>query len=67
MYQSADNLFRLLQNLLEWALMQSGSASIVLKDIFLTNMIAENVEAIKVRCELKEISLNNMVIEQMEN
>jgi signal transduction histidine kinase len=45
--------------------MQSGSASIVLKDILLTNMIVENVEAIKVRCELKEISLNNMVIDQI--
>jgi PAS domain S-box-containing protein len=65
MYQSADNLFRLLQNLLEWALMQSGSASIALKDILLTNMIAENIEAIKVRSELKGILLNNLVIDQI--
>ena len=61
MYQSADNLFKLLHNLLEWALMQSGSASIVLKDILLSDMIAENVEAIKVRSELKGISINNML------
>ena len=65
MYHSADNLFKLLHNLLEWALMQSGSASIVLKDILLSDMIAENVETIKVRYELKGISLNNLVIDQI--
>ena|ERR1039458_5338549 len=63
MYQAADNLFKLLQNLLEWAQMQSGSASIVLKDILLTNMITEYVEAIKVRSEQKGISIINMVTE----
>jgi len=61
MHKAADNLFNLLQNLLEWALMQSGAASIVLKDILLTNMITENVEAVKVRSELKGISIINMV------
>jgi signal transduction histidine kinase len=63
MYQSADNLFKLLHNLLEWALIQSGSASVVLKDISLTNMITENVEAIKVSSELKGISINNLTID----
>jgi PAS domain S-box-containing protein len=65
MYQSADNLFKLLHNLLEWAMMQSGSASIVLKDILLSDMIAQNVEAIKVRSELKGISINNIVKDQI--
>ena len=62
-YSAADNLFRLLQNLLEWAQMQSGSASIALKDILLSDMIAANVEAIKARSELKGISINNSSID----
>ncbi len=61
MHQATDNLFKLLHNLLEWTLMQSGSASIVQKDIMLSDMIAQNVEAVKVRSELKGISINNMV------
>jgi PAS domain S-box-containing protein len=65
MHKAADNLFRLLQNLLEWALMQSGSASIVLKDISLTNMITQNVEEIKVRSEQKGISINNIVTDHI--
>jgi signal transduction histidine kinase len=65
MYQSADNLFKLLHNLLEWALIQSGSASLALKDILLSDIIAENVEAIKLRSELKGISINNLVTNQI--
>ena len=64
MYQAADNLFRLLQNLLEWAQMQSGSMTVGMKDVLLTNMIAENVVEINARCLLKEISIINMVSEQ---
>jgi PAS domain S-box-containing protein len=65
MYSAADNLFRLLQNLLEWAQMQSGSAGILLKDILLADMIAKNVEAIKARSELKGISINNSSIDRV--
>jgi PAS domain S-box-containing protein len=65
MYHSADNLFRLLQNLLEWALMQSGSASVEQKDIILTDIISQNVEAIKVRSQLKGISINNIVTDHL--
>ena len=61
MHHSADNLFKLLQNLLEWALMQKGSISLLQKDILLTNMIAEYVEAFKVRSEQKGISIVNLV------
>jgi signal transduction histidine kinase len=65
MYNAADNLFKLLQNLLEWAMMQSGSTSIVRIDILLSEMIATNVETIKVRSELKGISINNMAVDQI--
>jgi PAS domain S-box-containing protein len=61
MNETADNLFKLLQNLLEWAQLQSGSGKIVLKDILLTDMIAENVEMTKSRSEQKGISIINMV------
>ena len=65
MHQAADNLFKLLQNLLEWSQMQNGSISLIQKDILLTNMIAKNLESIKMRCELKGISINNMVTNQI--
>ena len=61
MYQAADNLFNLLQNLLEWAQMQSGSINLMQKDISLSEMIAKNVEVIKDRSEQKKISINNMI------
>jgi PAS domain S-box-containing protein len=61
MYQAADNLFKLLQNLLEWAQLQSGTISIEPKDIMLMNLIAKNIEMMKNRIEQKEISIINMV------
>ena len=65
MHQAADNLFKLLQNLLEWARLQSGSISLVPKDISLSDLIAENVETIKKSCEVKGISLNNIVTDRI--
>jgi signal transduction histidine kinase len=65
MHQAADNLFKLLQNLLEWARLQSGSISLVPKDISLSDLIAENVETIKNSSEVKGISLNNIVTDRI--
>jgi two-component system, sensor histidine kinase and response regulator len=61
MYQVADNLFKLLQNLLEWAQLQSDTISTEPKDILLTKMIAKNIEMIKNRSEQKDISIINKV------
>ena len=61
MYQAADNLFKLLQNLLEWAQLQSGTISTEPNDILLTKMIAKNIEMIKNRSEQKDISIINKV------
>jgi PAS domain S-box-containing protein len=60
MYQAADNLFKLLQNLLEWAQLQSGSLTVELKNISLTDMIAKNIEIIKERSDQKGISIINI-------
>jgi PAS domain S-box-containing protein len=65
MYQAADNLFKFLQNLLEWAQMQSGSISLIQKDISLSELIAKNVEVIKDRSKQKGISINNMVTDNI--
>ena len=61
MHQSADNLFKLLQNLLEWAQLQSGHISLELKNISLTDLINQNVETMKDRCVQKGISIINLV------
>jgi PAS domain S-box-containing protein len=61
MYQSADNLFKLLQNLLEWAQLHSGTVQLELKNISLTDLIKENVRTMKVRLEQKSISIFNLV------
>ena len=66
MYQAADNLFKLLQNLLEWAQLHSGSISVEPKDILLRNMIVGNIEMIKNRADQKEISIINKVTEPIQ-
>ncbi|MCK9209905.1 MAG: PAS domain S-box protein [Ignavibacteriaceae bacterium] len=59
MHQTANNLFALLKNLLEWAQMQKGSMSFQPKELSLSDMIAENVETIKRRSEQKGITVIN--------
>ncbi|MDR3665434.1 MAG: ATP-binding protein [Ignavibacteriaceae bacterium] len=62
MYKTANRLFKLLRNLLEWAQMQKGSINFEPKEISLKNMIADNVEIIKVRSKKKSITVINTVI-----
>ena len=61
MYHSADNLFKLLQNLLEWAQLQSGLIKLEPKNVSLTNLINKNIETINDRCVHKGISIINNV------
>jgi PAS domain S-box-containing protein len=61
MYITANRLFRLLRNLLEWAQMQKGSIAFEPKVISLQEMIAENVEIIKVKSMEKSIKVINSV------
>jgi PAS domain S-box-containing protein len=61
MHQMADNLFSLLNNLLEWAQMQKGAMSFQPKELTLSDLIAENVELIKGRSAQKGIAIINAV------
>ena len=59
MHKTADNLFNLLRNLLEWAQMQKGSMSFQPKEFSLTDLISENVQTLKKRSEQKGITIIN--------
>jgi len=59
MHQTADNLFALLKNLLEWAQMQNGSMSFEPKKILLSELISESIRTIRKRSEQKEINIIN--------
>ncbi|MDR3668747.1 MAG: ATP-binding protein [Ignavibacteriaceae bacterium] len=61
MHQTADNLFSLLKNLLEWTQMQKGSMSFQPKEFSLTDLITENILALERRSEQKGIKLINNV------
>ncbi len=55
MHQTANNLFNLLKNLLEWSQMQRGSMGFEQKEISLSNLIADNINTLKGRSEQKGI------------
>ena len=59
MHQTANNLFSLLKNLLEWAQMQKGSMSFQPKKLSLSDLITETVQALTWRSEQKGITINN--------
>jgi signal transduction histidine kinase len=65
MHQTADNLFNLLKNLLEWAQIQKGDFSFQPKGFLLSDQIAENVEVIKKRSQQKGISISNTITDIM--
>jgi signal transduction histidine kinase len=58
--KSADNLFKLLHNLLEWSQMQNGSIRLERKKIDLSELIAKNLEVVKSASEHKSIFINNL-------
>jgi signal transduction histidine kinase len=61
MHQTADNLFSLLKNLLEWTQMQKGTMSFQAEDFSLSEIIAECIQSLERRSEQKGIELNNTV------
>ena len=65
MHDTADNLFSLLKNLLEWAQMQKGSMSFQPKELILSELIAENVHILKSRSEQKGITIVNNVTDPL--
>ena len=65
MHRSADSLFSLLKNLLEWAQMQKGQISFEPKEIPLDELIAKNIEMLKERSKQKGISVINNTEQNM--
>jgi PAS domain S-box-containing protein len=65
MHQTANNLFLLLKNLLEWAQMQNGSMGFQPIELSLSELIAENVEMMMEREKQKGITLINNVTDQV--
>lgn len=57
-HKTADNLFTLLNNLLDWALMQKGDMTFESVDFALTKLIEESLAIIKKRSDQKNISVN---------
>ena len=61
MHKTADNLFTLLKNLLDWAKMQRGMLSYEPQKRLLNDMISDCIQPMKERIIQKEITLNNNV------
>jgi len=66
MHQTADNLFNLLRNLLEWAQMQKGAMNFQPKEFSLSDLIGENVQTLKKRGEQKGITIINKVSSEVK-
>lgn len=66
MHKTAQNLFTLLRNLLEWAQMQRGSINFQPVSFSLTDLIEENIQALKNRSEQKEITIINAVTDLIQ-
>ncbi|MFA6598267.1 MAG: transporter substrate-binding domain-containing protein [Ignavibacteriaceae bacterium] len=65
MNQSAENLFKLLQNLLEWARIQNGTMDFTPGDFVLKEIVDDNLEAIKQSAKQKGITITNEVTEEL--
>jgi PAS domain S-box-containing protein len=61
--KSARNLYKLLENLLEWSQMQKGSISFDPKEINLSTIISQNIETITQRALQKGITILNEIPE----
>ena len=61
LHTSASNLFKLLQNLLDWAQMKKGTISYIPKELNLLNQAAQNIELINQSANLKGINIINEI------
>ncbi|MFH0735278.1 MAG: PAS domain S-box protein [bacterium] len=64
MYRSASNLYKLLQNLLEWSRMQRGLVDFTLNELNIYEIVTQNVANIEQSAMLKKIEI---IIEVAEN
>ena len=65
MHESAANLFKLLQNLLEWSQIQKGTITFTPISLNLNSIISKNIEIIYQRAAQKEITILNKVTDEI--
>ena len=63
LYNSVINVYKLLENLLEWAQLQKGSIGFTPEEIRLSEAFLESKESIKQSAEHKQITINNEIPE----
>jgi PAS domain S-box-containing protein len=61
LHDSASNLFKLIENLLEWAQMQRGSIKFIPQELNLFKVTSHNIETIKFRAVQKGITIINEI------
>ena len=59
--EAANNLYKLLENLLEWAQVQKGSITFAPKDIDLSKMVSQSIDTIYQRALQKRIEIINEI------
>jgi len=62
-YKYSNNTFNLLENLLQWSMLQTGRMPLRPKLINLNGLIFENIELLKGTAEQKEISIESIAID----
>jgi PAS domain S-box-containing protein len=66
MNESASNIFKLIENLLEWAQMQKGALNFTPQEIYLNVIVSQNMNIIKQRAEQKGIVISREVPESLK-
>jgi hypothetical protein len=66
LHKTANNLYKLLRNLLEWAQMQQGAIQYKPKPLSLEKIIAESIEALQTRSTQKEIAIVNSATDPIQ-
>ena len=61
MSSSANNLYKLLMNLLEWSQMQKGTVSFNPAHLLLSEVVSQNIELLSSQYEQKEIEIINKI------
>lgn len=62
-YKYSNNTFNLLENLLQWSMLQTGRMPLRPKLVNINELIAENIELLKGNAQQKEISIESNTIE----
>ncbi len=65
LYESVENVYKLIDNLLEWARLQKDSIKLIPDDINLSGLFLQNIDSIKLRASQKDISIINEIPETL--